>query len=68
MTPAQAAWLRKLRATGWVAPIGAEHRVQRNCERARWVTWIFGRKSDTFECGITPDGLAALAEYEEKVK
>jgi hypothetical protein len=63
MTPAQAAWLRKLRATGWVIAVGSEHRVQRACERRGWATWRFGGASDQYECGITPDGLAALEAH-----
>lgn len=68
MTPAQAAWLRKLRDEG---PHVA-YRIGRTgylCRIKGWAAWA----DDAFETQIwlehiTPAGLAALAEHEERTK
>jgi hypothetical protein len=61
MTPAQAAWLRKLRDEG-------DPRVVFSSEA--WTSlhngWI--RKDVHGVFSVTPAGLAALAEYEERMK
>ncbi len=62
MTPAQAAWLRKLRQR----PM-----TQGGREKAAAVSCIMAAWSRTNEYGtdeITPAGLAALAAYEEQRK
>jgi len=65
MTEAQAAWLRKLRDEGPQHFNTARHdcRDWRHCYIAEWAD--FDANDDDF---ITPAGLAALAEHEEKGK
>ncbi len=63
MTPAQAAWLRKLRDEGpqpfaWTTPAS-------KCWGQGWTE--SDKPRDAIE-SITPAGLAALTEYEENVK
>jgi hypothetical protein len=64
MTPAQAAWLRKLRDEGMQPLPKTKTRACRVCWLNGWSMWheASGHHS------ITPAGLAALAAYEEKVK
>jgi hypothetical protein len=71
MTPAQSAWLRKLRDDkAQFRPTRLRHFI---CQMRGWVkvapceTAVLSRRW-AFVYMITPAGLAALAEYEEKVK
>lgn len=63
MTPAPAAWLRALRDDGPTDIGEVNEKTLRLCDKREWTTFgpILCRK-------ITPAGLAALAEYEEKAK
>jgi len=63
MTPAQAAWLTKLRDSDISLPRPPKSSVGFNCMVRRWTEWA--PYSDWREV-ITPLGLAALAEYEAR--
>jgi hypothetical protein len=62
MTPAQAAWLRKLRDEG--EQYLSNERYAIDADRKGYVD----KGSTALMDRITPAGLAALAAYEEKVK
>ncbi len=64
MTPAQAAWLRKLRDEGPQHRAAGRNTTVNICQSKRWT---FTRSVD-FIRDITPEGLAALAAHEEKSK
>lgn len=65
MTDAQAAWLKKLKKRVALSPYGQRWRTNTACVERGWVM----RAPDAIAWySITPAGLAALAEHEEKAK
>lgn len=78
MTPAQAAWLRRLRDEGPRMPWNHEWAHMRRTRKVgfcvfgpngkEWTGPLNGMGGVPWLASITPAGLAALAEYEERSK